>query len=36
MVTKTCQLGSIYLQTWIHLQTLMLLDTQMMNFSMPD
>lgn len=36
MVTKACQPGSIYLQTWIHFQTQMLLDTQMMNFLMLD
>lgn len=33
-MSKTCQSGSVYLQTWIHLQTQMLLDTQMMNFLM--
>lgn len=36
MVTKTCQPGSIYLQTWVHCQTQMPLDTQTTSFWMPD
>ncbi|XP_073927543.1 islet cell autoantigen 1-like protein isoform X2 [Castor canadensis] len=36
VVTKTCQPGSICLQTWIHFQTQMLLDTQTMGFLMLD
>lgn len=36
MVTKTCQPGSIYLQTWIRSPTQMPLDIQTTNFSTPD